>query len=71
MSSGIPSDRDLRDSIDHMLFYRRMPPLAELIHDEDHVSTLTSLYRVVRHYMGEPVSVWLCMVFGTNNRITH
>ena len=71
MSSGIPSEMDLRNCIDRVLFYRRMPPLTEMAHDADHMVTLTSLYRVVRHYMGEPVSVWLRMVFGDNKRITH
>jgi hypothetical protein len=71
MSSDRPSDTELRRDVDLMLCYRRMPPLAEMIYDADHRSTVVSMYRVVRHFMGEPISVWLALMFGENKRITH
>jgi len=71
MLPGVQSDGELHDEIELLLSHRRMPPLAETIHDADHRSTVVSMYRVVRHFMGEPVSVWLALVFGENKRITH
>ena len=65
------SDRELQEDIDLLLFYRRLPPLSDMMPDIDYRSNIISMYRIVRHFMGEPVSVWFSLVFGENKRIMY
>jgi len=70
MDAG-PSEWELEEEIDTLLFYRKMPTLGDMVPDSDCRSTIISMYRLTRHILGESTAVWFRMVFGQRIKISY